>query len=256
MNQLAKDEENFSIDEGFIHKFDLFDLKILSSDRAHIALEIMQNHLKELIEFLKIQFYKFDNLAIKYIDQCSLDKQMCNSLMNFLTHFGKFTKEVRGANEKTQKTAKSLVYDISKILTPINSNDEAYSMNIIKEVELIKKEKSNLKSAIDHMAHLYLHTIFYNLNNGDDTIEISTIELLVALLFNTTVINPKIVKELIKDYNHFIEEISKFDPLKVRLDLAKDALLKIVNILKMIDPENLVNKKIAEKYKHLLQFAY
>ena len=240
------------IDQNNSQNYIFFEKDKIANDKWHICLDIMQNHLIELIDSIHLNQQNIKNINVNLVSQIQGDIEFCQILTSSLNEFNDINQLRIEAEEITKKHAKKIIGDVLENIQFIE--DEINSIDYSGLYSETEKSRLIMKNSIKEMAQLYFNKIFNNLNSNDDEIEIHSMEIMCQLFMNSLIITPQVVEQTLSEYDNFILLVKNFEPSKMNLKVALDIYDHASLLYDKLDPDNLLTKNISIKYRHLLPF--
>lgn len=235
--------------------YELLDSMNIANDKFHISFEILQNHLKKVLNFYNSKV-ECQNAQIEYYYKDLQDTlQIVNILDNFSNQLQQFDTKLKEIRHKSYEHALIDEEKINKEILYLDSK-----INSLEYQQLIN-EKMKLSEMLNNSKRNLTQSFFQKLYSQakDDKLNINfkLMKLLIQLLTNDLFITDNSVLKICSNYNEFNDLINKLDIQKVGNKLAvfvnKTCVEEYENFIKT-NEEKQKDVNFINDHKHLVPF--
>ena len=245
---------NFPSKSNYLQRnFELFNIKLISMDKFHFALDIMQNNFESLLEAVtskpeaEAKLYNSIIVRTSFIDQEFI--HIITAIIEILLQAqSEETENLLRQKITIQGNIATIKGNINSLNTLIEKNPEFHKINI--EISEITKIILN---ALTEFKEEHLKTSYSILQKRKDELEIFIYSNLAMIILKKAEVSPTLIEKMMRSFRELHQQMTNFDPKEIEEFICYKISQNLENINHLRN-QKIIGKKIVldnEKTNHL-----
>ena len=229
-------------------RFELFEISKINNNKLSNALNIMQDKLKLLFQYLSQQFDREKYIYFHRLTNNEISLTLFNSSTLFLKSINDFNKKI---NDQLKEKLKTINLKIK------NQNAKIQNMfNLVEKSQECSKNNYNLlyglSSIVQNINPSSLQFAYNNLLSNVDPVEVNVINSVISLLNYKETVTPQLCEMSLRNYQTLLQNMKTWQFQKMPLEATYQIQINLSKNDDIFGNNYQQSVSIAPNYNHLL----